>query len=367
MSFGKVITLNTGATIPQLGFGTWQSQPKEVETAVEIAVKAGYRHLDLAIVYGNQVEVGAALKKVIPSVVKREELFITSKLWNASHQPAEVEKELDLTLSQLGIDYLDLYLVHWPVAFAPGDNLFPQSPDKPGWAVLDAETTLVDTWKAVIALPKSKVRSVGVSNFNATAIQALIDATGVTPAVNQIEAHPLLPQDELVKYHKQKNIHITAYSPLGNNSAGKPLLTEHKVVKEVAEKLSSTPAQVLLAWAVKRGIVSFRRASMKLASSPISNKWSCQLKITGKSALLALGTTPDSTSHTCMIFAGILISSTSPRRRKRPTRSKFNKRLGHIYTGSAGYYLDHCCSKCVYRSSRELTTCSIPVNHLSRS
>ncbi|KAF8161370.1 NADP-dependent oxidoreductase domain-containing protein [Crassisporium funariophilum] len=253
MSLGKIITFSDGAKLPQIGLGTWLSKPKEVEHAVEYAVRNGYRHLDLAMVYQNQHEVGAALKKVIPSVVKREELFITSKLWNSSHQPDLVEKELDETLSQLGLEYLDLYLIHWPIAFAPGHGLFPPHPTEKNQVELDKKTTLVDTWKAMIKLPKSKVRSIGVSNFSIDAIEAIIDATGVVPVVLQIEAHPLLPQNKLVEYCKEKNIHITAYSPLGNNLANRPKLTEHPVVEEVAKKLGATTAQVLIAWGVYRG------------------------------------------------------------------------------------------------------------------
>lgn len=252
MSLGKVLSLNTNSTIPQIGLGTWLSKPKEVEHAVEHAVKSGYRHLDLAMIYENQDEVGAALKKVIPSVVKREDLFMTSKVWNSSHQPANVEKELDETLNQLGTDYLDLYLVHWPVAFQPGNGFYP--PDKKeGFVALDLETSLVDTWKAMIALPKSKVRAIGVSNFTIAQIDGIINATGVVPTALQIEAHPLLPQDDLVQYCKEKGIHITAYSPLGNNLIGKPKLTDYPVVQDIAKKLNATPAQVLVAWGAHRG------------------------------------------------------------------------------------------------------------------
>ncbi|KAI6112002.1 NADP-dependent oxidoreductase domain-containing protein [Pisolithus croceorrhizus] len=251
MSFGKVITLNTGRKIPQIGLGTWLSKPNEVENAVEIAVRSGYRHLDLARVYENQDEVGRALKKVIPSVVRREDLFITSKLWNSAHQPDQVEPALDETLQQLGVDYLDLYLVHWPVAFEPGNGLFPTRGDM---ARLDMETSLVDTWNAMIKLLSTgKVKDIGVSNFTIPQLQGIIGATGVVPVVNQIEAHPHLLQDDLVAYCKVKNIHLIAYSPLGNNLIGLPLLTEHPIVKEAAERLGASPAQVLIAWGVYRG------------------------------------------------------------------------------------------------------------------
>ncbi|OSX61644.1 hypothetical protein POSPLADRAFT_1040134 [Postia placenta MAD-698-R-SB12] len=254
MSDGKLLTLNTGAQIPQIGLGTWLSEPNEVENAVEIAVRHGYRHLDLAMIYQNQDEVGRALKKVIPSVVKREELFITSKLWNSSHKPELVEKELDETLSQLGIDYLDLYLIHWPAAFASGKGLLPKRADDEKWVELDTETSLADTWKAMLALQKTgKVKAVGVSNFTIEHIQGIYDATGVWPAANQIEAHPLLQQDELDAFCKKNGIHITAYSPLGNNLVGKPKLTDYPEVHAIAKKLGATPAQVLVAWGVYRG------------------------------------------------------------------------------------------------------------------
>ncbi|CAK5277204.1 unnamed protein product [Mycena citricolor] len=253
MSFGKSVSLSTGAPIPQIGFGTWQAGPGQVGNSVEIAVKNGYKHLDLAMVYANQPEIGEAFKKLFPAVAKREDIFITSKCWNTSHRPDLVEKELDETLKQLGLDYLDLYLIHWPVAFQPGANLFPLDPAGQGEVALDLETSLVDTWKAMLALPKSKVRNVGVSNFTIAHLEGIIKATGVVPAANQIEAHPLLPQDELAAYCASKNIHITAYSSLGNNSVGDPLLTENPVIVEVANSIGASPAQVLLAWGIKRG------------------------------------------------------------------------------------------------------------------
>ncbi|EIM80886.1 Aldo/keto reductase [Stereum hirsutum FP-91666 SS1] len=256
MSLGNIITLSNEKKIPQIGLGTWLSEPKEVEYAVEWAVKAGYRHLDCAMVYENQDEVGAALKKVIPSIVKREDLFITSKLWNTSHRPENAEPELDDTLKQLGVDYLDLYLIHWPCAF-PGpytNGLFPPHPTIPNQIALDMEVSLVDTWKKMIELQKTgKVKTIGVSNFTIEYIKAITKATGVKPVVNQVEAHPLLPQDDLVAFCKEEGIHLTAYSPLGNNLAGKTKLVDYPAVKEVADKLGATTAQVLVAWGAYRG------------------------------------------------------------------------------------------------------------------
>ncbi|PGH04783.1 alcohol dehydrogenase (NADP+) [Blastomyces parvus] len=255
MSLGRKATLNTGHQIPLLGYGTWQSAPGEVGAGVFEALKAGYRHL-VRTPYQNQREVGEGLKKAFKQIpgLKREDIFITSKLWNHQHKPEQVERSLDISLDELGLDYLDLFLIHWPVAFEyrSDTDLFPldTSSTNPKKDVkIDDSVSLVDTWKAMINLPKSKVRSVGVSNQTVEHIEALIKATGVVPAVNQVERHPLLQSTELVNYCKEKGILITAYSAFGNNTIGEPLLITRPEIKAIADRRSATPAQVLLAWA----------------------------------------------------------------------------------------------------------------------
>ena len=250
MALNRHFTLNTGARIPAVGFGTWQAAPGEVEQAVTIALKAGYRHLDCAAIYRNEREVGLGIKK---SGVPQNEIFITTKLWNTKHDPADVEAALDASLADLGLEYVDLYLMHWPVAFAQGPKLFPL--DDQGVFRL-SDTPVAETWRAMERLlATGKTKAIGVSNFNVRRLEELLAVCSVVPAVNQIEAHPYLQQPELFDYCKKKGIQVQAYSPLGNNTTGAPRTVDDPEVQAVGRDLGMDAGQVLVSWGVQRGQV----------------------------------------------------------------------------------------------------------------
>ncbi|EIW68113.1 hypothetical protein TREMEDRAFT_69577 [Tremella mesenterica DSM 1558] len=205
MALHRQNTLNTGAKVDLIGYGTWQSAPGEVGPAVAEAIKIGYRHIDCALVYENQPEVAEGIKEGLKAVGEnREDLFIVSKLWCNSARPSDVEADLDLTLSQLDTPYLDCYLIHWPVTFAAGKTLQPIEPgSNPTVRHIDHDAPgIVATWKELVRIfqETKKVRAIGVSNFTVEQLEKIIDATGVIPAMNQIECHPGLPQPELFEY-----------------------------------------------------------------------------------------------------------------------------------------------------------------------
>jgi len=244
---GPIVTLNDGRKMPQVGLGTWKSKPGEVKSAVKAAVKCGYRHIDCAAIYKNENEVGEALSELFAEgVVKRDELWITSKLWNDFHAAGDVPSACAKTLADLKLEYLDLYLIHWPVATnCTGAELTP---------------SVEETWGAMEALQsEGKVRSIGVSNWSAKKLAAMRAHAKVFPAVNQVELHPKNRQDALLSACAELGTHLTAYSPLGSPDSAAMIKHEGAtvmalpVVTDIAAAVGRTPAQVLVRWAVQRG------------------------------------------------------------------------------------------------------------------
>lgn len=248
----KTVTLNTENKMPIMGLGTFLSSKGEVYKAVRWAIKLGYRHIDCASIYGNQNEVGQAIQDAMKEDnIKREDLFITSKLWNDSHKAEDVREAFEQTINELKLDYLDLYLIHWPVAQKKGTQM-PTSDDD--WISLE-EVPLWETYSEMEKLYEQGLcKAIGVSNFNKEHLGKLISKTQIIPAVNQVECHPLLSQKDLIDYCTKNNIIVTAYSPLGAQYSQGSLLSNPRIV-EIAERNNITPAQVLLAWQIARGVV----------------------------------------------------------------------------------------------------------------
>jgi len=237
--------------MPALGFGTLIPDPAVTISATRSALEAGFRHFDCAERYQNEREVGEALEAGrAAGGIPREEIFVTTKLWNTNHRPERVEPAFEGSLKRLRIDYLDLYLVHTPFAFQPGEEQDPR--DQNGDVIYDSDVTLVDTWHAMESLvDHGKCRAIGLSDISLEKLMTVYDAARIKPAVIQVESHPYLPETELLEYCQEKDIVFLAFAPLGHGIRPGPL--EDPVILEIAERIGKTPAQVLLAWAVQRG------------------------------------------------------------------------------------------------------------------
>ncbi len=277
----KTLTFANGDLMPILGLGTWKAAAGEVYTAVKEALRLGYRHIDCAAIYGNEAEVGQALTESFKEgVTSRDQVWITSKLWNNSHAPEDVQPALEKTLTDLQLDYLDLYLIHWPVIIRKGVLYHESAKDL---IALD-ELPISKTWPVMEAMVgKGLCRHIGVSNFSVAKLKALMASAKLMPEMNQIELHPYLQQPAMLDFCRSHNIHLTAYAPLGSGDRparlkvdDEPILLKEPAIVELAGRRGISPAQLLISWAIHRGTavipksVNPERLKQNLAAADVS-------------------------------------------------------------------------------------------------
>jgi diketogulonate reductase-like aldo/keto reductase len=246
------IPLAHGAgAIPAVGFGTLIPDPVATREATRTALEVGFRHLDCAERYRNESAVGDAMQDVFKAgKIARQDIFVTTKLWNTNHRPERVKPAFDASRRRLQLDYVDCYLIHTPFAFRPGDDQDPR--DERGQAVYDSGVTLVDTWRALETLvDEGHCKSIGLSDVTLGKLQEIVAAARIKPAVVQVESHPYLPEWDLLEYCNQQGIVLLAFAALGHGM--EPRLLDDPVIVGIAQRLRKTPAQVVLAWAIQRG------------------------------------------------------------------------------------------------------------------
>jgi diketogulonate reductase-like aldo/keto reductase len=252
LRFTKLPLNNNSGSIPALGFGTLIPDPVATRAATKAALEAGFRTLDTAERYRTEKEVGEAIQDVLKDgKIKRNDLFVITKLWNTNHRPERVKPAFEASLKRLQLDYVDLYLIHTPFAFQPGDEQDPR--DANGNVIYDQGVTLLDTWQALEQLvSEGKCKAIGLSDVNLTQVQDIVKAAKIKPAVVHVESHPYLPEWDLLNYCKQTGIVLQAFAALGHNNSD-PNLLKDPVITNIAQRTSKTPAQVALAWAIQRG------------------------------------------------------------------------------------------------------------------
>ncbi|XP_077981649.1 aldo-keto reductase family 1 member A1-A-like [Glandiceps talaboti] len=252
------ITLPSGVQMPMVGLGTWKSKPGDVEKSVKAALDIGYRHIDCAALYQNEKEVGAALEARLGSTLKREDVFITSKLWNTMHAAEDVKPACQQTLKDLGLEYLDLYLMHWPIGFQKTGATFPSNPDG---TILFTDVPFMETWAAMEKLvDEGLCKQIGLSNFNSKQVTEVLNNGRIKPVVLQVECHPYFNQSKLLNFCKEKGIVMTAYSPLGSPDrpwakSNDVVVLNDPVLKKIGDRYNKSPAQVALRFNVQRGVI----------------------------------------------------------------------------------------------------------------
>ncbi|WP_233843205.1 aldo/keto reductase [Dyella sp. 2HG41-7] len=251
LSQKKIPLVHGTGAIPVVGFGSLIPDLAAAKQAIKVALEVGFRHIDSAELYRTEEAVGAAVKEALDEgVAKREELFITTKLWNNNHRPDRVKLAFEASLRRLQLDYLDCYLMHTPFAFKPGDEMFPAN--ERGELLYDTEVTLIETWRAMERLvDEGKVRAIGLSDITLEKLKEIVAVARIKPAVVQVESHPYLPEWELLDFCKRHGIVFLAFAPLGHGM--KPKITDDRVITAIAQRVGKTPAQVALAWAAQRG------------------------------------------------------------------------------------------------------------------
>ena len=246
------IPLNDGSSaMPALGFGTLIPDPVATRNATKSALEAGFRTIDTAERYRTEKEVGEAMQEVFKAgKIKREDVFVITKLWNTNHRPQRVKAAFEASLKRLQLDFVDLYLIHTPFAFQPGEDQDPR--DASGNVIYDQGVTLLDTWSAMEGLVREgRCKAIGLSDVSLTEVQEIVKAAKIKPAIIHVESHPYLPEWELLNYCKEQGIVLQAFAALGHSS--EPNLLQDPVITAIARRVNKTPAQVLLAWAIQRG------------------------------------------------------------------------------------------------------------------
>jgi diketogulonate reductase-like aldo/keto reductase len=251
LRYTKMALNNGSGAIPALGFGTLIPDPVATKNATKAALEAGFRVIDTAERYRTEREVGEAMQEVFKAgKIKREDVFVITKLWNTNHRPERVKPACEASLKKLQLDFVDLYLIHTPFAFQPGEEQDPR--DANGNVIYDQGVTLLDTWRALEGLvSEGKCKAIGLSDVSLVQVQDIVKAARIKPAVVHVESHPYLPEWDLLNYCREQGIVLQAFAALGHSS--QPNLLEDPVITAIAQRVKKTPAQVLLAWAIQRG------------------------------------------------------------------------------------------------------------------